>query len=112
MSPFNNLPKIEVFKGFKAQFIHTQNSTLGLWHTDKGAVLPEHSHLHEQLTQVIEGEFELTINGQTHIYKAGDLAIIPSYAVHSGVALTDCLLYDVFTPVREDYLKLQEQHGR
>jgi quercetin dioxygenase-like cupin family protein len=110
MTPFDNLPKIEVFKGYSARFIHTQNSTLGLWNADKGAVLPPHSHVHEQLTQVIEGEFELTIEGQTKVYRAGDLAIIPSNAVHTGVGLTDCLLYDVFTPVREDYKKLSENN--
>ncbi|MFN4146633.1 MAG: cupin domain-containing protein [Runella sp.] len=106
MIPFEHLPYIEVFEGFKAQFIHTPNSTLGLWQITKGAVLPVHSHIHEQLTQVVEGQFELTIDGQTKVYHPGDLAIIPSNVVHSGVALTDCLLYDVFTPVREDYLKL------
>jgi len=36
--------------------------------------------------------------------KAGDIAVIPSNAIHSGQAITDCQLLDVFSPVREDYL--------
>ena len=33
----------------------------------------------------------------------GEVAVIPSGAVHSGRALTQCRFLDVFHPVREDY---------
>lgn len=93
----------EIIKGFKARFIHTANTTLAFWEVEKGAAIPLHSHIHEQTTQVLEGKFELTIGDETKTYENGFVAVIPSNVIHGGVALTDCKLFDVFSPVREDY---------
>lgn len=109
MIDISKIEPIEVIKGFKAQFIHAQNSTIGFWEAEKGAVLPMHSHIHEQITQVLEGQFQLTVGDDTRVYESGFVAVIPSNVVHGGVALTDCKLLDTFCPVREDYKKLSEQ---
>ncbi|WP_286756265.1 cupin domain-containing protein [Roseivirga sp. UBA838] len=105
--PFINLkdiPSKELLPGFSGKMIHTQNMTLAYWEIKAGSELPEHSHVHEQVAaQVISGEFELTLEGETKLMKAGDVAIIPSNATHSGRAITDCQLLDVFNPAREDY---------
>lgn len=100
------LPQKEIFKGFLAQMIHTENATLSFWEIAHGAVLPLHSHFHEQITQVVEGKLELTIGNETHVYESGALAVIPPNAVHGGVALTDCKVFDIFCPVREDYKQI------
>ncbi|MCK4639500.1 MAG: cupin domain-containing protein, partial [Bacteroidales bacterium] len=52
---------------------------------------------------VTEGEFELTLNGKTQVLNSGKIAVIPSNAKHSGKAITDCKIIDIFNPVREDY---------
>jgi quercetin dioxygenase-like cupin family protein len=102
----SSISQKEVIKGFKARFIHTQDSTLAFWEIEKGAVLPMHSHMHEQTTQVLEGQFELTVGEHTQIYENGLLVVIPSHVVHGGVAITDCKIFDIFCPVREDYKAL------
>ena len=106
--PFLNLNDIdqkELLPGFSVRFVHTEKMTLAFWDIKAGSVLPEHSHHHEQVAaQVISGEFELTLEGETKVMKAGDIAVIPSNSIHSGKAITDCQLLDVFSPVREDYL--------
>ncbi len=83
--------------------VHSDNMTFAHWHIDAGAPLPEHSHMHEQVVNVITGEFELTVDGVTEIIGAGEVAIVPSNAIHSGKALKDCYIIDVFYPVRKDY---------
>jgi quercetin dioxygenase-like cupin family protein len=55
------------------------------------------------VTNIIEGEFELTIEGKAEILAAGDYRVIPPDAVHSGRSVTACRIIDVFSPVREDY---------
>jgi quercetin dioxygenase-like cupin family protein len=97
------LPQKEVKQGFKARFVHTERNTLGFWEVEKGAVLPMHSHYHEQVTQVLEGQFEMTIGEVTHVYQPGELAVIPPNVPHGGLALTDCKIFDIFSPVRDDY---------
>lgn len=93
----------ELIPGFKARFVHTNSSTIAFWEIKKGSFLPEHHHIHEQTTQIIEGQLELTINGKTNILEPGTIALIPSNSKHSGKALTDCKITDTFCPVREDY---------
>lgn len=100
-----DIPSKELLPGFTGRMIHTNNMTLAWWDIKKGSILPEHHHEHEQVAaQVISGELELTLEGETRVMKAGDIAVIPSNAVHSGRAITDCQVLDVFSPVREDYI--------
>lgn len=103
MIEIDSLPQNEIKEGFKAQFVHTENFTLGYWDVEEGAILPFHSHFHEQVTQVLEGKFELTIGEETRIYEMGQLAVVPPNVVHGGKALTKCKIFDIFYPVREDY---------
>jgi quercetin dioxygenase-like cupin family protein len=107
MIDISTIESREIVKGYQARFIHTEHTTLAFWEVEKGAVLPMHSHVHEQIMQVLEGTFELTIDNESNIYKQGLMVVIPSNAVHGGTALTDCKLFDIFSPVREDY-KIQK----
>jgi len=77
--------------------------TFAYWNIDKGAILPEHSHRHEQVANVLEGRFQLTIKAQSKILEPGDIAVIPSNVKHSGKAITKCRILDVFFPMRGDY---------
>ena len=100
----NQLGERELIPGYRVRFIHTPNLTLAYWSVSAGATLPEHAHEHEQIAHVLDGEFELTIAGETQRLKPGQIAVIPPDVPHSGCAVTDCRLLDVFHPVREDYL--------
>jgi quercetin dioxygenase-like cupin family protein len=104
--PFLNLHELEkkqIFPGFRGRFVHSESMTFAYWDIEAGAVLPEHSHSHQQVASIIEGEFELTVNGETKVLRPGSVAIIPSDAIHSGRAITSCRVIDVFYPIREDY---------
>lgn len=104
--PFIDLAELEVREpvpGYKAVFIHSGKMTVAYWDVAKDALMPEHSHPHEQIASVVEGEFELNLAGETRILDRGSAAIIPPNTPHSGKALTVCKLIDVFHPVREDY---------
>jgi quercetin dioxygenase-like cupin family protein len=94
----------EIVPGYVARFVHTDNMTFAYWTIEAGASLPSHQHPHEQVANLLEGEFELTLEGQVHILKPGTVLVIPSQAVHSGRAITDCRILDVFHPCREDYM--------
>lgn len=106
MSKFLNISDLkttELINGFHGKFVHAKNFTIAFWEIDKDSILPEHAHIHEQTTQVIEGSLELTIGAETKILVAGEIAVIPPNVIHSGKALTNCKVTDTFCPVREDY---------
>ncbi|UCH98524.1 MAG: cupin domain-containing protein [Candidatus Aminicenantes bacterium] len=103
---FINLADIEekeLIPGFHVRFVHSENMTFAYWNIDAGSALPEHSHPHEQVFNITEGELELIIDGEAQIMKPGQAAVIPGNVPHSGKAITDCKVIDVFYPVREDY---------
>ena len=94
---------LEIFPGFNGHIVHSANMTFAHWTIKTGATLPEHAHVHEQVVNMIEGEFELTIAGKTKRLSRGSVAIIPSNALHSGKAITDCRIIDAFYPMRCDW---------
>lgn len=88
--------------GTEVRLVHSETMTLASWRFEEGIDLPEHCHPHEQITTVLEGVFELTIDGQALRMEAGDVAVIASGAMHSGRSVTECRVMDAFHPVRED----------
>jgi quercetin dioxygenase-like cupin family protein len=103
MHNLKDLPPREIRPGFFGKLIHGDSSTLVLWDIKKGSVLPEHHHVHEQITCVTEGELEMVIGGEKYIFRAGDFHVIPSHVPHSARALTDVKVIDSFSPARDDY---------
>jgi quercetin dioxygenase-like cupin family protein len=104
--PFINLsdiPERPMIPGFRARFIHAEHMTCSYWNIDAGAELPEHAHPHEQVTNIIRGRFEMTVEGETRVIEPGAVVVIPSGAKHRGRALAESFILDVFYPVREDY---------
>lgn len=66
---------------------------------------PPHSHPHEQITYVAQGELLFFINDAPVKLSAGDLITVPSGAPHTIQLLSaQVRLVDTFTPVREDFL--------
>lgn len=70
---------------------------------EANAVLPEHSHPHEQGGIVLEGELHFTIGGESRHLVPGDLYLIPGGVTHSvHVGESDARVLDVFYPIREE----------
>ena len=69
-----------------------------------GDTAPEHTHPHSQITYVIRGALEFTLEGETVVLREGDSVYIAPNAVHGAVAVENSLLIDVFAPMREDFL--------
>jgi quercetin dioxygenase-like cupin family protein len=99
----DSLAEKEVIKGYIARAIHTGTMTFLYWTVEAGATMPMHSHLHEQVANVLNGNFELNINGETQLLQPGMVAVIPPFVPHGGRAITACELLDVFHPERDDY---------
>ena len=101
--------RVDICDSFFGRFIHSENMTIADWKIKAGSRMPEHTHPHEQVAYLLEGRFELTLEGETRLLTPGTLAVIPSNAPHTGTAVTDCHLVDVFHPVREDLRESSNQ---
>lgn len=68
------------------------------------SVVPLHSHPHEQVGIMLEGEATFTVGGETRTIKTGEMWVIPGGVEHTVVTGDrPAKALDVFNPVREDY---------
>jgi quercetin dioxygenase-like cupin family protein len=65
-----------------------------------------HSHQHEQITYILQGECEFTLGDETVHMSKGDVVLVPPNVKHALRPLGEetIINLDVFTPVRDDYL--------
>lgn len=104
--PFINLKELsglEIAPGITGYIVTAESMTVAHVTIAAGSVLPEHAHVHEQVINVIEGELELTSEGKANSLVPGTAMVIPPNVPHSGIAITDVKVIDVFHPVREDF---------
>jgi quercetin dioxygenase-like cupin family protein len=84
--------------------VHGDKTLMGRFKIDKGAVIPAHSHPHEQTGIMISGRLRFNADGDVLEVEAGDSWCLPGGVEHSVTALADSVVIEVFSPVREDYL--------
>ena len=77
----------ELFPGFVGKFIHSDNMTFVYWDIAADSPLPAHSHPHEQVINMFEGQFEIRLTGgESRVLGPGEVFVIPGGAEHSGKA--------------------------
>lgn len=65
-----------------------------------------HSHPHEQITYVAEGELLFFLGDEKHHLSKGDIFTVPSGIPHCIQSISNHVrLIDTFNPIREDFLK-------
>jgi len=70
---------------------------------DKGAVVPSHSHPHEQIGYLASGRLLFELGDQRRELTAGDSWLAPPNVPHQVTALEPSVAIDVFSPPREEY---------
>lgn len=60
----------------------TKTATVTLFSFDKGQSLSEHSAPFDAMVQVLDGEVELVIGGESIITKAGETVVMPANIPH------------------------------
>lgn len=99
---FSEIPEKELFPGIRAHITHSDQVTLSKVTLDAGVSLPEHHHVNEQWTTILEGELEMEVNGESKRMTPGMTVFIPSNAPHSAKAHSHCTVLDMFVPKRDD----------
>jgi quercetin dioxygenase-like cupin family protein len=94
------------------QVIHCTTLTIARLHLQKGAVVPMHHHVNEQVTTIERGRLRFQIGGQEIELAAGQSLVIPPDLPHSVEALEDSTALDVFSPAREDWQRGDDAYLR
>ena len=101
------LPKADIpFQGVTIWVLQGKHNQMAFSHMEVSGEAGEHSH-GPQWGIVVEGEIELTINGQTRTYRKGDYYYIPDNAPHSGTSKAGNYTIDFFA--EPDRYKLKDE---
>ena len=95
----------EVIKGIHLKtLVYGDKTLMTEVRLEKGAVIPNHSHPHEQTGYLISGHLDFIVDGKPITAKPGDSWSIAGNVKHSATAIAETVVIEVFSPVREDYL--------
>jgi len=97
---------------FSRQVIHTAQMTIAQVNLAKGAVVPTHQHLNQQVTMMRSGSLLFEAQGERIVLKPGDVLVIPPDLPHRFEALEDSSATDLFTPAREDWIRGDDAYLR
>lgn len=93
-------------EGIERQMVVGRNLMLCRFRFAANLVTPEHSHPHEQMSIVVKGRVRFFVEGEERIAVPGDVLSFPSECWHGATMMDEeVVLIDIFTPVREDFLK-------
>jgi quercetin dioxygenase-like cupin family protein len=71
---------------------------------EKGAIGQVHQHYHAQISYVIDGTFEVEVDGVKKLLKTGDVFYAAPNLLHGALCVEAGTLIDVFSPMREDFI--------
>ncbi len=109
---WNEIALEQLNPSFGRQALHTERMTIAYLHLKQGGVVPEHHHENEQVSMVLEGKLKFLAGGEEYIIGAGEVMQIPSNLPHRVEVLEDSLVFDLFAPVRADWLSGNDAYLR
>jgi quercetin dioxygenase-like cupin family protein len=101
---WSEMPSQELAPGINRRFLTAARMTIARFSLARGAVVPIHSHDHEQVSYVLSGALRFTVSGEEVLVTAGEALQIPSWAEHGVRVEEDAEVIDVFCPVRQDWI--------
>jgi len=110
--PWNSVKLEDLNPLLQRQFVVGQNIMVSRVLLQKGCVVPEHSHINEQLTYILEGALKFWIDGKELIVRAGEVLTIPPNMPHKAEALEYTVDLDVFNPPRADWINGTDKYLR
>jgi unsaturated pyranuronate lyase len=104
----SGMSPIAIWEGVLARTVEGRGCSLAVVELDPDSVVPEHSHVNEQLGIVIRGSVSFRIGDETRDLGPGGTWRIPPNAPHEVRTGPDgAVVIDVFSPAREDWKALE-----
>jgi quercetin dioxygenase-like cupin family protein len=100
----SQLERKEIAPGITIRTMWGEKVMISLIEIAPHSVVPNHSHPHEQAGIMVQGEFEMTVGGETRRVRPGDAYVIPGGVEH-GLQSAEgwSLALDIFSPPRDEY---------
>lgn len=110
---FDRVPPFELADGVTGRPLFGSGAMINVIEFEPGAVVPLHSHPHEQLGIVLRGMQALVVDGEAHELGPMEGYVLPGDVEHSAYCGPEgATVVDIFVPVREDYRERWEDAAR
>ena len=102
--PHDSVTAVEMFPGVVRRTLTFGERLMLVEVTmDDGAVVPMHTHPHEQTGYLVSGRFLFELAGERRELGPRDCWLVPSNQPHQVTALERTVCVDIFSPPREEY---------
>jgi quercetin dioxygenase-like cupin family protein len=103
---WEGMDAIEMVPGLRFQPVLGDALMVNFVRFEPNTEAPLHWHEEEQISFVLEGEFEFEVGGDKHTLRRGQAVVIPPNVPHGARTHdTSCLEVDVFHPPRKSLLE-------
>ncbi len=103
---WKDLDPLQVVPGLTFQPVLGENVMVNFVRFEPNTVAPLHWHDEEQITFVIDGEFEFEVGDEKRIVRRGEAVVIPPNVPHAARTYdATCFEVDVFHPPRKGVLE-------
>jgi quercetin dioxygenase-like cupin family protein len=103
---WEGMDAIEMVPGLRFQPVLGDALMVNFVRFEPNTEAPLHWHEEEQISFVLEGEFEFEVGGDKHTLRRGQAVVIPPNVPHGARTHdTSCLEVDVFHPPRKGLLE-------
>lgn len=101
----SDLQSRQLLDGISLRAVSGDSTMMTIFEFEPDAEIPPHRHPHEQITYIVEGELEFTVEGKTAVLVKGDgVVILPNQEHSARVLKAPAKAVDAWYPRREDYL--------
>jgi quercetin dioxygenase-like cupin family protein len=111
---WDEMPTEQVTDFFSRKMVVGENEMLCWLELKPGCKVPEHRHIHEQISHVLKGRLRFTLGKETIEVGPGEILLIPPNQSHSAEVIGDetVLDYDIFSPIRRDWVDGTDEYLR
>ena len=112
---WSSVPMEEVTPSMKRRIVSGEKLMIARMNFKDGFLVPLHSHMHEQVTQVVSGKMRFWFGEnkeKTMDLGPGDVVVIPSDLPHEALMIGDVEEIDTWAPPRQDWLDGSDHYLR
>jgi quercetin dioxygenase-like cupin family protein len=101
---WNDIEPEQLTGHISRRYITADEVTVARFALAKDGVVPRHTHPNEQVSCVLSGRLEFRFDDRTVVVGPNEVMQIRANEAHEVAVLEDCIVIDVFHPIRQDWI--------
>jgi len=109
---WNDIVAEQLTPAVSRRYLTGERVTIARFELTRGGVVPMHAHENEQVSIVMSGALRFKIDGREFVVRTGEAMQIPPIVPHEVEVVEDTLVFDVFSPLRQDWIDKTDTYFR